>query len=151
MRRDYVTLTVHLPDRDDTDTPTVELAFDGPDDLLEQHLRDVDGTAFEATDVDVAYRLQTPAEADDSTGVFSLTDRLTGEYVLEANADTEEILALVTAARANANRADESRGCYRIALHDGETWTVETETLLVYDHEGSLLRKESLIPSGIEL
>ncbi|MFB6086909.1 MAG: DUF5793 family protein [Haloarculaceae archaeon] len=153
MRRDYVTLTVRLPDRDETDIPAVELAFDGPLDQLEGRLQDADGTPRQGDDVDVAYRLQTPMEAENPAGVFSITDRLTGEYLLEANAEAEQVLDLVAAARATDERGDGPDGCYRVELHDDgdRTWTFEKETLLVYDHEGSLLRKESLIPSGIEL
>jgi hypothetical protein len=151
MRRDYVTLTVRLPDRDETDRPIVELAFDGPENLLEQRLQSSDGDTLSGEDVDVAYRLQTPVEDDDPTGVFSLTHRLTGEYLLEANVEADTILDLVNAAKAAAD-PDGRGGCYRIELQeDGRSWQFDSGTLLVYDQSGSLLRQHSLIPSGVEL
>jgi hypothetical protein len=44
-------------------------------------------------------RLQGPVEDPDTEGVLSLTRRLTGEYLLEANAQAPAILDVVDAAR----------------------------------------------------
>jgi len=153
MRRDYITLHVRpaATASDGPAVPTIVVEYDGPNDLLADRLQHTDGDPLDAADIDVAFRLQTAPDADDATGVFSLTDRLTGEYVLEANVAAEQLLELIPAARKDEDTGD-CPGCYRVELRqDDDTRTFEKETLLVYDDEGSLLRQHSLIPSGVEL
>jgi len=151
MRRDYVTLNVRHTDEDGDERPTAELTFDGPADVLDDRLGDADGDPLEGERIDVAFRFQTGADADAASGVFSLTNRVTGDFVLEVNADADPVLDLVSAAR--RGRTDEDEGRYRVVVRrDGENVAVyEKRTLLVYDDEGSLLRQHSLIPSGVEL
>ncbi|WP_246981997.1 DUF5793 family protein [Halorientalis marina] len=145
MRRDYFTL--HLDDLATSaeDQPTVHVDFDGPADTLEERL------TLASDDVDVTYRFRTPVGADDASGVLAVTDRLTGEFVLECNADAERIFDLVDAAR-EFSTAD-ADGCYEVRITHGDesVFTTEKRMLLVYDDEGSLLRQHSLIPSGVEL
>jgi hypothetical protein len=150
MRRDYVTLELRHVDRDGDHLPTAVLTYDGPSDLLEERLTDAVGEPLDRERVDVAFRLRT---ADgDTTGVFSLTNRLTGEFVVEVNVDAEPVRGLVDAARRDDD-LDDADGCYRVVVErDGEAVAdYEKRTLLVYDDEGSLLRQRSLIPSGVEL
>jgi hypothetical protein len=141
MRRDHFTVAA----QPDATEPTIVIEFDGPADTLTERLGSDDVPA--ADDVDAAVRLQDPVDREDAAGVLSLTRRLTGEYLLEANVTAEGILAVVDAAR----EADETS--YRVRIDRPETGPVEYEkgTLLVYDDEGSLLRQHSLIPSGVEL
>ncbi|QLH77617.1 hypothetical protein HZS55_10040 [Halosimplex rubrum] len=150
MRRDYVTLDLRHVDRDGDRLPTAVLAYDGPSDLLEERLTDAGGDPLDRERVDVAFRLRTVD--DDATGVFSLTNRMTGEFVVEVNADAESVRDLVDAARRDDD-PDDADGCYRVAVErDGEAVaSYEKRTLLVYDDEGGLLRQHSLIPSGVEL
>jgi hypothetical protein len=149
MRRDYVTLAISQPDGADG-LPTVVLTVDEPTDDVVERLRTAEGDRFDGERLDAAFRLQTPVDADDASGVFSLSDRLTGEFVLEVNAPAEGILDLVDVAR-SADGDDE--GCYRIVVRTDEDRlaTYEKRMLLVYDGEGDLLRGHSLIPSGVEL
>lgn len=145
MRRDYFTLELHNVE-DDGDQPGVHITFEGPADVLEERLTTSD-------DVDVAFRYQTDVDEEAATGVFSVTDRMTGEFILEANADAATIDRLVDAARDHGQVRSDSDGCYSVTLVEDGTTVFETEkrTLLVYDSEGSLLRQHSLIPSGVEL
>ncbi|ELZ22462.1 hypothetical protein C475_18158 [Halosimplex carlsbadense 2-9-1] len=150
MRRDYVTLELRHVDRDGDRLPTAVLRYDGPSTLLEERLTDAGGEPLGRERVDIAFRLRT---ADgDATGVFSLTNRLTGEFVVEVNADAESVRELVDAARRDDD-PDDADGCYRVVVErDGEAVaSYEKRTLLVYDDEGGLLRQHSLIPSGVEL
>jgi hypothetical protein len=140
MRRDHFTVVAE-PARD---PPAVAVTFDGPAGTLTERLAD-DGVPA-AEDVDVVLRLQGPVDDPETVGVLSLTRRLTGEYLLEANADAEELLGVVSAARDAENTY-----AVRIERPADETVVYEKETLLVYDEEGSLLRQHSLIPSGVEL
>ena len=79
MRRDYVTLNVRHVGRDDETLPTVVLTVDEQTETLEQRLVTADGDGIEADRLDVVFRLKGPVE-DDATGVFSLSDRITGEF-----------------------------------------------------------------------
>lgn len=156
MRRDYFTLEA---DHDDPDAwgdepavPTVTVSFEGPAGELTERLVDVAGDRLDAEMIDVAYRLQDAVDATDARGVVSVTNRHTGEFILELNADAEDVLGFVKAARAYGKRTD-GDARYRVRLVvGGDVWsTYEKSTLLVYDREGSLLRQHSLIPSGVEL
>jgi hypothetical protein len=124
--------------------PTLTLDYQGPAGNLTARLADAGGLPA-ADEVDAGFRLQGPAEADPE-GVFSLTRRTTGEYLLEANAPASEIRSLVEAARDAGDK-------YRVNIErpSGETVTFSKETLLVYDAEGNLLRGNSLIPSGVQM
>lgn len=146
MRRDNFTVTVRLSDADHS---TLDIEYTGPTATLTAQLTDEGGDLYPADEIDAAFRLQEPLDADDATGVFSLTHRVTGEYLLEVNADTETVLDLVRAAR----DADDATGSYnvRIEREDDDAVTLEMDSLLVYDSEGDLLRQHSLIPSGVEL
>jgi hypothetical protein len=81
-----------------------------------------------------------------------VTNRVTGEFVLELNADADAVLEFIDAARAYGKTTDDDVR-YRVELSiDGEPLTeYGKSTLLVYDVDGNLLRQHSLIPSGVEL
>jgi hypothetical protein len=158
MRRDQFTMAVQNPDGR---PPTLDIVYDGPADELGERLGE-DREQLTADDLDAAFRLLAPSGTDgddsDSTGdttntdetegVFSLTHRLTGSYLLEVNADAEAMRALVSAAR---EVDEDARYRVRIRREDGDTTVYEMSALFVYDSEGELLRQRSLIPSGVEL
>jgi hypothetical protein len=150
MRRDYFTLDVDTAGEDGK--PTVTIEFDGPSGPFEERLTDETGSLLDAAQVDVSYRLRTAEATPDGTGVLSLTNRITGDYVLEANVDAGVVLELVEAARA-AESDDGEEGCYRVvvATTDERRLVHEKSTLLVYDDSGDVIRRHSLIPSGVEL
>jgi len=151
MRRDYVTLAVRNTDASDQ-LPTVELTVDEQTELLDERLLTAEGDRLDADRVDVAFRLRTPVDAEDASGVLGLSDRITGEFVLEANADADAILDLVDVARAE-DADGEGDGCYRVVIvRNGEpVASYGKRMLLVYDDDGNLVRQHSLIPSGVEL
>ena len=157
MRRDYFGLDVEHVDWVDTDgeprMPQVFIDFHGPDGLLRERLTGTDGELLEAGETDVAFRLQGAYEDDpDAEGVVGVTNRLTGDFVLELNERAEDVLQFIRAAREYGRRVGND-GSYRveITVEGGPLVTYEKETFLVYDPEGNLLRRESLIPSGVEL
>lgn len=147
MRRDNFTVTVRLPEAEGR--PTLDIEYTGPETTLTSQLTAESGNLYPPEEIDTAFRLQNALDSEDATGVFSLTHRVTGEYLLEVNAEAETILDLVHAAR----DADEDTGSYHIRIERGDEEPIdhEMDALLVYDSEGDLLRGHSLIPSGVEL
>lgn len=148
MRRDNFTVTVRLPDAD-ADRPGLDIEYTGPASTLTSQLTDESGELYPADEIDTAFRLRDSLDSDDPTGVFSLTHRVTGEYLLEVNVDADTILDLVRAARDTSDGS----GSYNVHIErrDEEPVDHEMDSLLVYDSEGDLLRGHSLIPSGVEL
>lgn len=144
MRRDY--FTVEVTNVDSGGLPTLDIGYDGPTDELVGRLADATGEPLAARELDVAYRLQS-----DEAGVIGITNRVTGEFLVEVNATNTDVLAFIRAARDHGDDDDETR--YRLRIHsDGdELLNHEKGTLLVYDVTGDLKRAESLIPSGVEL
>jgi len=149
MRRDHFTLAARdLDDGGDAVQPTLSIEYNGPEETLTSQLTE-DGDVLSGADIDAAFRLKNPIDDEGATGVFSLTHRVTGEYLLEANGDASELLDLVGAAR---NGAEEDAD-YRVHIEreDADPISYELDRLLVYDADGGLLRQHSLIPSGVEL
>ncbi|MFB6167691.1 MAG: DUF5793 family protein [Haloferacaceae archaeon] len=158
MRRDYFELTVDHVDwvetGDDPEQPTVRIDFHGPEGLLRDRLTGSEGEQLSAEETDVSCRLQeTDPEADEETGVVAVTNRVTGEFVLELNEAADDVLRFIQAAREYGRHADDGDGRYRVqvAVEGDPLTTYEKRTFLVYDAEGNLMRSESLIPSGVEL
>jgi hypothetical protein len=150
MRRDHFTVAVRNVDAGSAGVPTLDIEYDGPTETLTSQLTEGGGDLYTADEIDAAFRLQEPLDADDATGVFSLTHRITGEYLLEVNVEAEAILDLVRGARDSEEEEDAS---YRIGIgrEADEPINYEMDALLVYDDDGNLLRQRSLIPSGVEL
>ena len=149
MRRDHVTLDVRYADPDGNQPPTAVLTVEESTDLLGERLVISGGERLGADRLDVVFRFQAPVD-NDATGVFSLSNRVTGEFVLEVNADAGPVLDVVETAR---DGPDDHEACYRVVVRQGDedVAVYEKETLLVYDDDGNLLRQHSLIPSGVEL
>ena len=160
MRRDYFDLTVEGVDdgAGSRSPPLVRIDFHGPEELLRERLSggesDGDGDDADllaADQIDVAFRLREPlGEADDPEGVVGVTNRYTGDFVLELNETATDVLPFIHAAR---DATDDGDARYRVEIDvDGDRLVAyDKDTFLVYDHEGNLLRSESLIPSGVEL
>ncbi|WP_158854399.1 DUF5793 family protein [Halorhabdus sp. CUG00001] len=139
MKREHFSLTV-APEPEESDRPTLHIAYDGPTALLREQLHNPEDEALTDDEIDVAFRLQ-----DDTRGVLSIADRHTGAFVFELEADLDAIDRIVQAAEADDER-------YRIVIEtDGDAWTYDKETLLVYGVDGQLLRTDSLIPGSVEL
>ena len=157
MRRDYFTLDVHDIDWAETGEeptqPLVRIDFHGPHDSLVERLTPADGEHLPASEVDVAFRLVDSLGDAEARGVVGVTNRVTGEFIIELNESAEDVLRFIKAAREYGRSTDADDGRYRVEISlDGDDFVVyEKQTFLVYDAEGNLLRSESLIPSGVEL
>lgn len=154
MRREYFDLHVHNTDWVAADgeprKPTVVIDFDGPSEVLEARLAGHDGFV-NAEETDVNYRFH--EDGPEGQGVLSITNRITGDFVLELNTDTHAVLDFIRAARAYGEATANGDGRYQVTIHHkGEQLlTHEKSTFLVYNHEGNLVRQHSLIPGGVEL
>lgn len=138
MKRDQFTVIIPSGEQ-----PTLDILYEVADEALDERLLSTDG--FSASDIDAAFRLLEPLEPG-AEGVFSLTHRLTGEYLIESNASADTILSLIDAAR---DGDDDPR--YRVRIRSEALAIYDLDMLFVYDHEGELLRQHSLIPSGVEI
>src|SRR6056297_3917953 len=146
MRRDYFTLEVSNVDwvEDDGEPakPTVRIDFEGPASTLRERLTGTDDELLDADQTDVAYRLQTSLD-DDATGVVSVTNRITGDFVLELNEDADDVLKFIRAAREYGRESGDADGRYHveISLNDEDLVEYDKGTFLVYNREGNLLRQ----------
>ncbi|MFC7045530.1 DUF5793 family protein [Halobacteriaceae archaeon GCM10025711] len=156
MRREDFTLEVRdidwVEDGDEPRRPTVTIDFQGPADELQKRLMGPAGEVLDAEETDVAYRLHAESVDGDASGVVGVTNRITGDFILELNVDADDVLTFIRAARRYGKHAD-GDGQYRVCIRiDGDEFvTYDKETFLVYNHAGELLRGDSLIPSGVEL
>lgn len=156
MRREHFTLDVSNVDWVENDgepaKPSVSIDFTGPATDLRERLTGTDGEVLEDGETDAALRLQGSLDSD-TDGVVSLANRTTGEFVLELNEDANDVLTFIRAARGYGEQEPDEEGLYEIQLLlDGDEFvSYDKQTFLVYDEQGNLLRKHSLIPSGIEL
>lgn len=149
MRRDYFALDVSA---DDGEMPTARIDYEGPTDLLTERLTDHGGEPLSAEDVDVAYRLRGDVDDEEATGVVSVTNRVTGEFIVELNADATTVYEFIDAAREYGKRTgDDSRYAIGLTVDGEQRFAAKKSTFLVYDAEGELRRGRSLIPSGVEL
>jgi hypothetical protein len=157
MRRDYFELDVSNVDWVDGDgspeKPNVVIEFSGAAGELSDRLTDNAGELLDAEETDAAFRLTDDVDDPAADGVVSVTNRLTGDFVLELNVDADDVLQFVRAARRYGESTDDGDGRYRVEIRvDGEELVVyEKATFLVYSSDGDLLRGHSLIPSGVEL
>lgn len=156
MRRDYFTLDVRgldwVEEGSDPEKPTVMIDFEGPASLLQERITGDSAEILTDAEIDVTFRFQTDVDDEEATGVVSVTDRMTGDYILELNAPATKVFEFIRAAQAYGKAAnDDHRYCIQIHIDGEEVVTYEKRTFLLYTQEGNLLREESLIPSGVEL
>ena len=149
MRRDHFTVVTESLDPADVATPTLDINYDGPKETLTDQLTNTDGELIPESEIDAGYRFHETPDETAATGVFSLTNRITGEYLLEFSADADDVMDLVQAAR----EGSEEEASYRIRINreDGQPIVYSLDSMLAYDPDGNLLRQDSLIPSGVEL
>lgn len=156
MRREHFTVTVSNIEWAETNgeprKPDVSIDVTGSTTMLRERLTGPDGELLDAGETDVSLRLQAPLDTD-TTGVISVANRITGEFVLELNETAENVLTFIQAARGYGESETEDDGRYEVEiLLEGEQFvTYDKQTFLVYDVDGNLMRQHSLIPSGVEL
>ncbi len=157
MRRDYFTLDVRDVDWVEADDlpekPSVIIDFEGPASLLQERITGERAALLDETEIDVSFRFLTPLDEDDAEGVVSVTNRVTGDYILELNTPAERIIDFIRTAAEYGRSVSEKDHRYDIELRieGAPVVTYEKRTFLIYNRDGNLLREYSLIPSGVEL
>lgn len=155
MRRETVRLDVSnvawLSEDGEPRQPTLTVTVtDGAADVRDRFQTRGEAT-IDASDVDVTFRFREDEESG-RDGVMAITNRLTGEFLVESNVPASEVMEFVSAARRYAERTDDAaRYRARVVVDDEPLADVEKRTLLVYSNDGELLRQRSLIPSGVEI
>lgn len=156
MRRDYFTLDVRnvdwVDDSDEPRKPTVCIDFEGPSSTFRERLTGTEDKLLAAEETDVAFRLQSSLDEPDAGGVVGVTNRITGDFILELNQEADNVLKFIRAARRYGESTD-TGGRYhvQIKINGEDIVQYDKSTFLVYNSEGNLLRQHSLIPSGVEL
>lgn len=154
---DNDTLTVTLTNVDWLDSgqqpqiPCLHSQFGGSEEKLADRFRAPDGGHYTPDEIDIFYRHQS-TEPPVESGVLGLADRLTGEYILEMTTSPQLIEKLIYAVKQYGKRTDTTPQ-YQIDLRTetDQLATLKNDTLLVYGTDEPLLRRQSLIPSGIEI
>lgn len=127
--------------------PVLRFAFDGSRDSIGQRLlrRLRDDTTSD--DMVVSHRRGPTGRR----GVLSISDRVTGRYLLEADVKIGLIPEFVNAVSRYADDTGSDRR-YRVEIdaNDGSVTGFETGLLLLYD-EQTLLHESSLVPASVEL
>ena len=103
MRRDYFELDVSnvawVSDEGKPKKPRVEIDFYGPSAELKRQLSKPSGEYLDASETDVTFRLQDDVNESDASGVVSVTNRITGDFILELNQRAEDVLSFINAHR----------------------------------------------------
>ena len=156
MRREDITLDVTDVDWIDTDEdpqrPSVTIDCADGGEGLRERLTGPNGELLGDDETDVSLRLHDEMD-EDTKGVVSVTERFTGDFVMELNVDADDVIRFITAARQYGEQSNVEDGQYTVTICvDGEELvTYEKRTFLVYNESGKLLRNLSLIPGGVEL
>lgn len=132
--------------------PYLSITFDGPEEELKERFRKSKDSGYTPDDLDFCYRIQQSSHPTVSGGVFSVSDRLTGEYLFEIDVSVKTIEKFVYAVRRYATTRDEETR-YGVEIRVGNRPVAEfgKEIFLVYGSERTLLRHRSLIPDEIEI
>lgn len=134
-----------------SDRPILVIHFDGSSDRLHEELNTRLREDTSAADIEVSFRFLGSGD-DAEAGVLALTDRVTGDYILECDGETETIRKLIQTVREDTESTDESAQ-YAVQIQAGTDSLARftKELLPVYDADGTLLRHRSLIPGDIEM
>lgn len=132
-------------------TPVLHLQFGGhSEELIDQMSKTGTGNEY-PEDIDIAFQLRTSPDDSNATGVLAVSDRLTGEYLLELEVATERIFAFVRCVHEYADATgDEVEYIVSLDAEDGTAMEFQKNVLLVRMTDGELYRSRSLIPPWVE-
>lgn len=156
MRRD--THDLHITNIDWLDTgdapaqPMLTVQYAGSPARLKDRLTKSDSTLLDAAEIDVTFRGQSPESETDTQGMLAVSNNVTGDFVLELPTGATPIHDFVHAVRQYVNVTGSDIACaIQLSTDEGVVVTYEKQIFLVYDPNGTLLRRYSLIPDGVEI
>jgi len=144
----------HLPHR-----PILKVCFNGSSSECHEHLSEYSLARIMPSTVDVTFRLQTDQEFHLQThqGDLSIDGTLgvanpRGEYIVECEGSTRQILEIVRVANKYADVLNDI-GQYELWIEadDGLVKRWIEVTLIFFSPEDRILRKQSLIPPGLDI
>ena len=156
MGEEDCTLETRYGDRAETGgpptKPTLVIRFDGSSSDLQDRLESPEAGRSYPNELDVAFRLRSPHGDSGTRGVLTISNRLTGEHILELEPDSELISDLVDTVHGYADETGKEVQYYvDLQSDEGTVWDCENQVLLVRASDGNLLRHRSLIPTWFEI
>ena len=132
--------------------PCLRLHITLSSDDLAERFQPGDGSTYRPSDLDLYFRDRSSSRAAVEGGILTVSDRLTGDLLLEAVVNASVIERFVSAVRQYAARTGNDRK-YTVELQcEGTIATsFEKQIFIVYNAENELLRERSVIPAHIEL
>ena len=131
--------------------PELVFQFDGDDETLIDQLPDTGTGGDYPEEIDVTFQLHSAVNNSDARGTLSLSDRTTGDYLIELEVSAQRIFDFVRAVHVYADEIG-NEGGYIVCLEAAGELAMEyiMEPLFVYKTDGDLYRARSLIPTWIE-
>ncbi len=131
--------------------PVVRLHFSGDRRQLVQILFANLRRAATSEDIELSFRVLPPRDGP-QRGILSFSDQVTGAYLTEVELEARAVEALSKAVRAYATQTEHD-SAYQVEIRTPTSVVTvfETDLLAVYDTNGTLLRRQSLLPTGIGL
>lgn len=133
-------------------TPVLHLRFDGHSEVMIDQLPDT-GTGNEyPEDFDVSFQLQTSLDDSDANGVLAVSDRLTGEYLLELEVAAKQIFDFVRSVHQYADETGkEVQYIVSLDADNGTAMEYSKQVLITRMTDGGLYRSRSLIPTWVDI
>ena len=117
--------------------------------LIEQ-LPDTGSGGDYPDEIDVSLQLHSAVDDMDARGTLALSDRTTGEYLIEMEVSAKRIFDFVLSVHQYADRVgDEGEYGVTFEAENGTAMEYIVEPLLVYKMDGDLYRPKSLIPTWV--
>jgi hypothetical protein len=130
--------------------PWFVVEYDGNRSAFVERFRQPGAGLYAGSDLDFFYRYQ-PSDHALSGGVFAVSDRITGDLLLEIAVSPGRIEQFMSAIRQYVGLT-ENNPTYRVKLcTETQIADFEKEVFLVYGADGELIRQRSLIPDWIEM
>ena len=121
------------------------------DDLAER-FQAGDGSTYRPSDLDLYFRDRSSSRAAVEDGILTVSDRLTGDLVLEAVVSASVIEQFVSAVRQYAARTgNECKYTVELQREGTISTSFKKQIFIVYNAENDLLRERSVIPKHMQL
>lgn len=132
--------------------PVLVIHFKGSDSELQDRLESPEAGRPYPNEIDITFRLRSHRDESDASGVLTISNRLTGEHMLEFETDAKPVFDFVHAVHRYADETGKEVQYYiDLKSDEGTGWDWEKQVLAVRASDGDLLRGRSLLPTWVEL